>query len=158
MGETDINRQSPNVYRMKLLGANVTSVQDGLKTLKEATTAAIQAWAGDIENTFYVIGSAVGPHPYPSIVRDFQSVIGKETKQQLKDYGIKADYIIACVGGGSNAIGIFNEFLDDLSVNLIGVEAAGLGADTPYNAATLTKGRDGIIHGMKTIVLQDETR
>ena len=141
---------------MQLLGARVVSVEDGLKTLKEATTAAIQAWVNEIESTFYVIGSAVGPHPYPRIVRDFQSIIGRETKAQLKEYGVHPDYVIACVGGGSNAIGIFSAFLGDADVNLIGVEAAGLGAHTPYHAATLTKGRAGIIHGMKTIVLQDE--
>lgn len=156
MGAVDIARQSLNAYRMKLLGANLISVEDGLKTLKEATTAAIQTWVNEIESTFYVIGSVVGPHPYPLIVRDFQSIIGRETKAQLAEHGVKADYIIACVGGGSNAIGIFHEFLSDESVNLIGIEAAGLGANTAYHAATLTKGRTGIIHGMKTIVLQDK--
>ncbi|WP_169942230.1 tryptophan synthase subunit beta [Campylobacter sp. RM15925] len=156
MGATDVARQQLNAFRMDLLGAKVVSIHDGLKTLKEATTAAIQAWVNEIESSFYVIGSAVGPHPYPKIVRELQSVIGSETKEQLKEYGVKADYIIACVGGGSNAIGIFSGFLEDISVNLIGIEAAGLGADTPYHAATLTKGREGIIHGMKTIVLQDD--
>jgi len=156
MGATDVERQQLNAFRMQLLGARVVSVEDGLKTLKEATTAAIQAWVNEIESAFYVIGSAVGPHPYPRIVRDFQSIIGRETKEQLKEYGVHPDYVIACVGGGSNAIGIFSAFLDDADVNLIGVEAAGLGAHTPYHAATLTKGRTGIIHGMKTIVLQDE--
>ena len=156
MGATDVERQQLNAFRMQLLGARVVSVEDGLKTLKEATTAAIQAWVNEIESAFYVIGSAVGPHPYPRIVRDFQSIIGRETKEQLKEYGVHPDYVIACVGGGSNAIGIFSAFLGDADVNLIGVEAAGLGADTPYHAATLTKGRTGIIHGMKTIVLQDE--
>lgn len=155
MGAVDVARQQLNAFRMDLLGAKVVSIEDGLKTLKEATTAAIQAWVNEIESAFYVIGSAVGPHPYPKIVRELQSVIGRETKAQLKEYGVNADYIIACVGGGSNAIGIFGEFLSDENVNLIGVEAAGLGADTPYHAATLTKGREGIIHGMKTIVLQD---
>ena len=156
MGATDVERQQLNAFRMQLLGARVVSVEDGLKTLKEATTAAIQAWVNEIESAFYVIGSAVGPHPYPRIVRDFQSIIGRETKEQLKEYGVHPDYVIACVGGGSNAIGIFSAFLGDADVNLIGVEAAGLGAYTPYHAATLTKGRTGIIHGMKTIVLQDE--
>ena len=156
MGATDVERQQLNAFRMQLLGARVVSVEDGLKTLKEATTAAIQAWVNEIESAFYVIGSAVGPHPYPRIVRDFQSIIGRETRAQLKEHGVHPDYVIACVGGGSNAIGIFSAFLDDVDVNLIGVEAAGLGADTPYHAATLTKGRTGIIHGMKTIVLQDE--
>ncbi|WP_169973445.1 MULTISPECIES: tryptophan synthase subunit beta [unclassified Campylobacter] len=156
MGATDVARQQLNAFRMDLLGAKVVSIYDGLKTLKEATTAAIQAWVNEIESSFYVIGSAVGPHPYPKIVRELQSVIGSETKEQLKEYGVKADYIIACVGGGSNAIGIFSGFLEDISVKLVGIEAAGLGADTPYHAATLTKGREGIIHGMKTIVLQDD--
>ena len=156
MGATDVQRQQLNAFRMQLLGARVVSVEDGLKTLKEATTAAIQAWVNEIESAFYIIGSAVGPHPYPRIVRDLQSIIGRETKEQLKEYGVHPDYVIACVGGGSNAIGIFSAFLDDADVNLIGVEAAGLGAHTPYHAATLTKGRTGIIHGMKTIVLQDE--
>lgn len=155
MGATDIARQRLNAYRMTLLGARVVSVEDGLKTLKEATTAAIQAWVNEIESVFYVIGSAVGPHPYPTIVRDFQSVIGRETRAQLNGYGVKPDYVVACVGGGSNAIGIFNEFLGDADVKLIGIEAGGLGADTPYHAATLTNGRAGVIHGMKTMVLQD---
>ena len=155
MGATDITRQRLNAYRMALLGARVVSVEDGLKTLKEATTAAIQAWVNEIESVFYVIGSAVGPHPYPTIVRDFQSVIGRETRAQLNEYGVKPDYVVACVGGGSNAIGIFNEFLGDADVKLIGIEAGGLGADTPYHAATLTNGRAGVIHGMKTMVLQD---
>ncbi|MDK8322729.1 MAG: tryptophan synthase subunit beta [Campylobacter ureolyticus] len=156
MGEVDAKRQELNKFRMKLLGANVVEIKDGLKTLKEATTAAIQAWVNEIESVFYVIGSVVGPYPYPTMVRDFQSIIGHETKSQLKEKGINADYIIACVGGGSNAMGIFSAFLDDKNINLIGVEAGGLGANTPYNAATLTNGKEGIIHGMKTIVLQDK--
>ncbi|TQR61158.1 tryptophan synthase subunit beta [Campylobacter troglodytis] len=155
MGEVDAKRQALNVYKMKLLGAKVNEIKTGLKTLKEATTAAIQSWVAQIENVFYVIGSAVGPYPYPQMVTHFQSVIGKEAKKQFKKLGKKPDIIIACVGGGSNAIGIFNEFLKDKSVRLIGIEAAGLGANTPYHAATLTKGRDGIIHGMLTKVLQD---
>ena len=156
MGETDAARQQLNAFRMQLLGANLIKIGTGLKTLKEATTAAIQAWVNEIESVFYVIGSAVGPHPYPKMVRDFQSVIGAETKSQLASKGIKADYVLACVGGGSNAIGIFSAFVDDPSVQLIGVEAGGLGAHTPYHAATITNGRAGIIHGMKTIVLQDK--
>ena len=156
MGETDAARQQLNVFRMKLLGANLIKIGTGLKTLKEATTAAIQAWVNEIESVFYVIGSAVGPHPYPKMVREFQSVIGTETKSQLASKGIKADYVLACVGGGSNAIGIFSAFVDDPAVQLIGVEAGGLGAQTPYHAATITNGRAGIIHGMKTIVLQDK--
>ncbi|WP_297902648.1 tryptophan synthase subunit beta [uncultured Campylobacter sp.] len=156
MGETDAARQQLNAFRMQLLGANLIKIGTGLKTLKEATTAAIQAWVNEIESVFYVIGSAVGPHPYPKMVRDFQSVIGAETKSQLASKGIKADYVLACVGGGSNAIGIFSAFVDDPAVQLIGVEAGGLGAQTPYHAATITNGRAGIIHGMKTIVLQDK--
>lgn len=156
MGECDTKRQALNVYKMELLGANVVPISDGLGTLKEATTAAIQAWVNEIESRFYVIGSAVGPHPYPKIVRDFQTVIGSEAKAQLEEKSVKPDYIIACVGGGSNAIGIFSAFIDDPSVNIIGIEAAGLGIETKYHAATLTKGNEGIIHGMKTIVLQDE--
>ena len=156
MGETDAARQQLNAFRMQLLGANLIKIGTGLKTLKEATTAAIQAWVNEIESVFYVIGSAVGPHPYPKMVRDFQSVIGTETKSQLASKGIKADYVLACVGGGSNAIGIFSAFVDDPAVQLIGVEAGGLGTQTPYHAATITNGRAGIIHGMKTIVLQDK--
>nr|WP_314217350.1 tryptophan synthase subunit beta [uncultured Campylobacter sp.] len=156
MGETDAARQQLNAFRMQLLGANLIKIGTGLKTLKEATTAAIQAWVNEIESVFYVIGSAVGPHPYPKMVRDFQSVIGAETRSQLASKGIKADYVLACVGGGSNAIGIFSAFVDDPNVQLIGVEAGGLGAHTPYHAATITNGRAGIIHGMKTIVLQDK--
>lgn len=156
MGETDAARQQLNAFRMQLLGANLIKIGTGLKTLKEATTAAIQAWVNEIESVFYVIGSVVGPHPYPKMVRDFQSVIGAETRSQLASKGIKADYVLACVGGGSNAIGIFSAFVDDSAVQLIGVEAGGLGAHTPYHAATITNGRAGIIHGMKTIVLQDK--
>lgn len=156
MGETDAVRQQLNAFRMQLLGANLIKIDTGLKTLKEATTAAIQAWVNEIESVFYVIGSAVGPHPYPKMVRDFQSVIGTETKSQLASKGVKADYVLACVGGGSNAIGIFSAFVDDPNVQLLGIEAGGLGAQTPYHAATITNGCAGIIHGMKTIVLQDK--
>ena len=156
MGETDAARQQLNAFRMQLLGANLIKIGTGLKTLKEATTAAIQAWVNEIESVFYVIGSAVGPYPYPKMVRDFQSVIGTETRSQLASKGIKADYVLACVGGGSNAIGIFSAFVDDPNVQLLGIEAGGLGAHTPYHAATITNGRAGIIHGMKTIVLQDK--
>ena len=148
MGAVDIERQKLNVFRMELLGAKVVSVEDGLKTLKEATTAAIQAWVAEIETVFYVIGSVVGPHPYPTIVRDFQSIIGKEARHQIEDLGKHADHVIACVGGGSNAIGIFSGFLDDETTKLYGVEAGGLGIDTDMHAATLTLGSEGIIHGM----------
>ncbi len=155
MGAVDIERQKLNVFRMELLGAKVISVEEGLKTLKEATTAAIQAWINEVENVFYVIGSVVGPHPYPKIVKEFQSVIGTETKKQMEKYG-KPDCIIACVGGGSNAMGIFSAFLDDNSVALYGIEAGGKGLDTNEHAATLTKGSPGVLHGMKTYVLQDK--
>ena len=156
MGAVDIERQKLNVFRMELLGARVIAVEEGLKTLKEATTAAIQSWVGEIETVFYVIGSAVGPHPYPKMVKDFQSVIGKEAKQQIEALGKHADHVIACVGGGSNAIGIFSAFLDDSTTKLYGVEAGGYGIDTDMHAATLSLGKEGIIHGMKTYVLQNQ--
>ena len=156
MGAVDIERQRLNVFRMELLGARVVSITDGLQTLKEATTAAIQSWVAEIETVFYVIGSAVGPHPYPTIVRDFQQVIGDETRAQLDALGKHADHVIACVGGGSNAIGIFTAFLSDSRTHLYGTEAGGEGIDTDKHAATLTLGKEGIIHGMKTYVLQDK--
>ena len=156
MGAVDIERQRLNVFRMELLGAKVVSITDGLQTLKEATTAAIQSWVAEIETVFYVIGSAVGPHPYPTIVRDFQQVIGNETRAQLDALGKHADHVIACVGGGSNAIGIFTAFLSDSRTRLYGTEAGGEGIDTDKHAATLTLGKEGIIHGMKTYVLQDK--
>ena len=156
MGAVDIERQRLNVFRMELLGARVVSITDGLQTLKEATTAAIQSWVAEIETVFYVIGSAVGPHPYPTIVRDFQQVIGNETRAQLAALGKHADHVIACVGGGSNAIGIFTAFLSDPHTHLYGTEAGGEGIDTDKHAATLTLGKEGIIHGMKTYVLQDK--
>ena len=156
MGAVDIERQRLNVFRMELLGAKVVSITDGLQTLKEATTAAIQSWVAEIETVFYVIGSAVGPHPYPTIVRDFQQVIGNETRAQLDALGKHSDHVIACVGGGSNAIGIFTAFLSDPSTHLYGTEAGGEGIDTDKHAATLTLGKEGIIHGMKTYVLQDK--
>lgn len=156
MGAVDIERQKLNVFRMELLGAKVVSVEDGLKTLKEATTAAIQSWVAEIESVFYVIGSAVGPHPYPSIVKDFQSVIGTEARKQIESLGKHADHVIACVGGGSNAIGIFSGFLNDKTTKLYGIEAGGHGITTDMHAATLTLGKEGIIHGMKTYVLQNK--
>lgn len=155
MGELDAQRQELNKFRMSLLGAKLIEVKDGNRTLNDAVDAAINAWVNSSEEVFYVLGSAVGPHPYPTMVAYFQSIIGAETKQQLKQKNIKADYIIACIGGGSNAIGIFKEFIND-DINLIGVEAGGLGVDTKYHAATMSKGKEGIIHGMKTIVLQDD--
>lgn len=156
MGAVDMERQKLNVFRMELLGAKVVAIHDGLKTLKDATTAAIQSWVEQVEDVFYVIGSAVGPHPYPSMVKDFQAIIGKECREQLTALGKHADHVIACVGGGSNAIGIFSGFLDDDTTRLYGVEAGGYGIDTDKHAATLTLGKEGIIHGMKTYVLQDE--
>jgi tryptophan synthase beta chain len=156
MGEVDMERQSLNVFRMKLLGAEVRAVKSGSRTLKDATNEAIRDWVTNVSNTHYIIGSVVGPHPYPMLVRDFQSIIGTETKDQiLKKYGRLPDYIVACVGGGSNAIGIFYPFVKS-QVKLIGVEAAGLGLETLKHSATLTKGREGILHGMKTYLLQDE--
>jgi tryptophan synthase beta chain len=156
MGEVDIERQKPNVFRMRLLGAEVIPVSSGSKTLKDATNEAIRDWVANVGNTHYIIGSVMGPHPYPMLVRDFQSIIGIETKAQiLEAEGRLPDYAIACVGGGSNAMGMFYPFLND-SVKKIGVEAAGLGLDTDKNCATLTLGQEGIFQGMKTYLLQDE--
>ncbi|SNX55285.1 tryptophan synthase subunit beta [Thermoanaerobacterium sp. RBIITD] len=157
MGEEDIRRQSLNVFRMKLLGAKVTPVKSGTGTLKDAVNEAIRDWVTNIEDTFYVMGSVVGPHPYPTMVRDFQRVIGDETREQIiKKEGRLPDYIIACVGGGSNSMGIFYPFVNDTSVKLIGVEAAGLGIDTDKHAATMAKGSIGVLHGMMTYLLQDD--
>jgi len=156
MGETDIMRQKPNVFRMQLLGSEVRPVNSGSKTLKDATNEAIRDWVTNVKDTHYIIGSVVGPHPYPMIVRDFQSIIGIETKEQiLKAEGRLPDDIIACVGGGSNAIGIFYPFINDVEVNLIGVEAEGLGIETGKHCATLSVGEPGIFHGMKTYLLQN---
>ncbi len=156
MGIEDIERQKLNVFRMRLLGANVIPVNSGSKTLKDATNEAIRDWIANVENTHYIIGSVVGPHPYPMIVRDFQSIIGKEAKEQIiKKEGKLPNYVLACVGGGSNAIGIFHDFINDKDVQLIGVEAAGYGIDTKLHCATLTLGTEGIIHGMKTYLLQN---
>ncbi len=156
MGEEDIRRQSLNVFRMKLMGAEVRSVSTGSRTLKDAINEAMRDWVSNPDNSYYLLGSAVGPHPYPSIVRDFQAIIGKETKQQILDKsGRLPHYIIACVGGGSNAIGIFHPFLNDQDVSLIGVEAAGRGIDTGEHAASLIAGRVGVLHGAKSYVLQD---
>lgn len=156
MGEDDIKRQSINVFKMKLLGADVTPVSSGSKTLKDAMNEAIRDWVTNVGSTYYVIGSVAGPHPYPMMVRDFQSVIGKETKaQSLKKCGLLPDYIVACVGGGSNAMGIFHSFLKD-RVKFIGVEAAGLGINTGKHAATLCKGSVGVLHGSKSYILQDD--
>ena len=157
MGEEDIKRQAPNVYRMKLLGAKVEPVTSGSRTLKDAINEAIRDWVTNVQTTHYLIGSAVGPHPYPMIVRDFQNVIGKEAREQSIDQiGRLPDYVVACVGGGSNAIGIFSGFVDDQNVGLIGVEAAGEGVDTDRHAATISKGRPGVLHGAMSYLLQDE--
>lgn len=156
MGEVDIERQKPNVFRMKLLGAEVRPVSSGSKTLKDATNEAIRDWVTNVNDTHYIIGSVVGPHPYPMIVRDFQSIIGIEAKEQiLKAENRLPDHIVACVGGGSNAMGIFFPFINDESVSLIGVEAAGYGTNTDKHCATLTLGEPGIFQGMNTYLLQD---
>ncbi|HSW35179.1 MAG TPA: tryptophan synthase subunit beta [Candidatus Limnocylindrales bacterium] len=156
MGEEDIKRQQLNVFRMKLLGARVIPVTSGSKTLKDAANEALRDWVSNVENTHYILGSVVGPHPYPAMVRDFQTVIGRETKEQiLKNSGHLPDYMIACVGGGSNAIGFFHAFLEDESVKLFGVEAAGKGLASGRHAATLTGGRPGVLHGSLSYLLQD---
>ena len=156
MGEIDIERQKPNVFRMKLLGAEVIPVSSGSKTLKDATNEAIRDWVTNIEDTHYIIGSVVGPHPYPMIVRDFQSIIGRETKEQiLFEENRLPNYLLACVGGGSNAIGFFYPFIND-DVKKIGIEAAGYGLNTDKHCATLTLGSEGIFQGMKTYLLQDD--
>lgn len=156
MGEEDIRRQALNVFKMELLGAKVTSVTSGTGTLKDATNEAMRTWAQRCNDTFYVLGSTVGPHPYPMIVRDFQKIISEETKRQcLEKEGKLPEYVIACVGGGSNAMGSFYDFIEDESVHLIGCEAAGKGIDTQLHAATMTKGSIGVLHGMKSLFLQD---
>jgi tryptophan synthase beta chain len=156
MGEEDIRRQSSNVFRMKLLGAEVRPVSTGSRTLKDAINEAIRDWVTNVRYTHFLLGSVVGPHPYPTIVRDFQSIIGRETKEQmLTKYHRLPDYIVACVGGGSNAIGIFHPFVDDASVKLIGVEAAGKGLNSGEHAASLVKGKVGVLHGAKSYLLQD---
>jgi tryptophan synthase beta chain len=157
MGATDIARQQPNVFRMKLLGAEVVPVHSGTATLKDAMNEALRDWVANVENTFYIIGTAAGPHPYPTMVRDFQSVIGVETKEQmLEAEGRLPDTLVACIGGGSNAIGLFHPFLDDRDVEIIGVEAGGDGVETGRHAASLTGGRPGVLHGNRTYLLQDD--
>ena len=157
MGETDMKRQSLNVYRMNLLGAKVTGVKSGTCTLKDAINEAFRDWCSNIDTTFYCIGSVMGPHPYPTMVRDFQKVISQEIKDQLKEKeGKLPDAVFACVGGGSNAMGAFYNFIEDKSVRLIGAEAAGRGINTPDHAATIAKGSLGIFHGMKSLFLQNE--
>lgn len=157
MGETDMKRQSLNVYRMNLLGAKVTGVASGTATLKDAINEAFRDWVSNIDTTFYCIGSVMGPHPYPTMVRDFQKVISAEIKSQLMEKeGRLPDCVVACVGGGSNAMGAFYNFIEDKSVKLVGAEAAGRGIDTPDHAATIAKGSLGIFHGMKSLFLQNE--
>jgi tryptophan synthase beta chain len=155
MGETDIKRQAPNVFRMRLLGAEVRPVTSGSRTLKDAMNEALRDWVTNVADTFYIIGTVAGPHPYPTLVRDFQSIIGNETKAQImKAEGRLPDLLVACIGGGSNAMGLFHPFLDDPSVSIVGVEAAGEGLDKRH-AASLSRGRPGVLHGNRTYLLQD---
>ena len=155
MGEKDIKRQSPNVFRMKLLGAEIRSVKTGSKSLKDAMNEALRDWVTNVKDTFYIIGTAAGPHPYPAMVRDFQSIIGEEVREQiLKAENKLPDLLMACIGGGSNALGLFHEFLDDKQIEMIAVEAAGHGIDTGSHAASLSGGKPGILHGNKTYLLQ----
>ncbi|HAX62105.1 MAG TPA: tryptophan synthase subunit beta [Elusimicrobia bacterium] len=157
MGDEDIKRQALNVFRMKLLGANVIPVHSGSRTLKDAINEALRDWVTNVKTTYYLLGSCVGPHPYPVIVRDFQSVIGSESKKQVFEVEKKLpDYLVACVGGGSNSIGLFHPFYNDKSVKFIGVEAGGLGLATGKHSASLEKGRTGILHGTKSFILQDK--
>ncbi len=157
MGAEDVKRQAQNVYRMKLLGATVVPVESGSKTLKDALNEAMRDWVTNIENTFYIIGTVAGPHPYPMLVRDFQSVIGEECLVQMPEMtGRQPDYVLACIGGGSNAMGIFYPYIDQKATQLIGVEAAGEGLDTGKHAASLTKGYPGVLHGNRTYLLQSD--
>ena len=156
MGTKDIERQAPNVFRMKLLGAEVRPVTSGSRSLKDALNEALRDWVANVETTFYIIGTVAGPHPYPELVREFQSVIGKETKVQMMEAeGRMPDTIVACIGGGSNAMGLFHPFLDDEDVTIIGVEAGGRGVETGAHAASITGGRPGVLHGNRTYLLQD---
>ena len=158
MGEKDNERQSPNVFRMKLLGAEIKNVSSGSKSLKDAMNEALRDWVTNVDNTFYIIGTVAGPHPYPTMVRDFQSVIGKEVRNQIQETENKLpDLLVACIGGGSNAIGLFHEFLDDADVKMLAVEAAGLGLASGKHAASLTGGKPGVLHGNKTYLLQSKT-
>lgn len=157
MGETDVARQAPNVYRMKLLGAEVRPVSSGSKTLKDALNEAMRDWVTNVDDTFYVIGTVAGPHPYPEMVRDFQSIIGREAREQIQEQaGCLPDALVACVGGGSNAIGLFHEFLGDESVQIYGVEAAGDGLETGNHAAPLCAGKPGVLHGNRTYLMEDK--
>jgi tryptophan synthase beta chain len=157
MGAEDIQRQSPNVYRMRLLGATVVPVTSGSQTLKDALNEALRDWVTNIDNTYYIIGTVAGPHPYPAMVRDFQTIIGRETRQQmLEKTGRLPDALVACVGGGSNAIGLFHPFIEDESVAMYGVEAAGLGIETGQHSAPLCAGKPGVLHGNRTYLMADE--
>jgi tryptophan synthase beta chain len=157
MGSEDIKRQAPNVDRMKLMGAEVRPVTSGSRTLKDAINEAIRDWVSNVRNTHYLLGSVVGPHPYPLMVRDFQSIIGREAREQvLKDYQRLPDYLVACVGGGSNSIGLFHPFYDDTDVKFIGVEAGGKGINTKKHSATLARGKAGVLHGTMSYILEDE--
>jgi len=157
MGAVDIERQKPNVFRMKLLGAEVVPVSTGSSTLKDAMNGALRDWVAHVDDTFYVIGTVAGPHPYPAMVRDFQSVIGIETREQIMAAeGRLPDTLVACIGGGSNAMGLFHPFLDDDGIRIVGVEAAGDGIDTDRHAASLSGGKPGVLHGNRTYLLQDE--
>ncbi|MBV6476351.1 MAG: tryptophan synthase subunit beta [Rhodocyclaceae bacterium] len=157
MGSEDVKRQAANVYRMKLLGASVVPVESGSKTLKDALNEAMRDWVTNVGNTFYIIGTVAGPHPYPMMVRDFQTVIGRECRTQMPELaGRQPDYVIACVGGGSNAMGIFYDYIPDASVKLVGVEAAGYGLASGHHSASLIAGRPGVLHGNRTYLLQDE--
>ncbi len=157
MGAKDIKRQKPNVLKMKLLGAEIIEVNSGSASLKDAMNEALRDWVSNVENTFYIIGTAAGPHPYPMMVRDFQSVIGKEVRQQIFDYEKKLpDSLVACIGGGSNSLGLFHEFLDNKNVKLYGVEAGGKGLKTGKHASSLLAGKPGVLHGNKTYILQNE--
>ena len=157
MGEQDIHRQAPNVYRMRLLGAKVVPVTSGSKTLKDALNEALRDWVTNVDNTFYIIGTVAGPHPYPLLVRDFQAIIGREARSQmLSQTGTLPDVLVACVGGGSNAIGLFHPFIGDESVKMIGVEAGGLGVATGKHSAPLNAGRPGVLHGNRTYLMEDD--
>lgn len=157
LGSEDVKRQATNVYRMKLLGATVIPVDSGSCTLKDALNEAMRDWVTNVSNTYYIIGTVAGPHPYPMMVRDFQAIIGNEARQQMREeYGRQPDALIACVGGGSNAIGLFYPYIDEENVRMIGVEAAGKGIDTREHAATLVTGRPGVLHGNRTYLIQDE--
>ncbi|BBL75305.1 tryptophan synthase subunit beta [Methylomagnum ishizawai] len=157
MGSVDVARQAPNVLRMKLLGATVVPVESGSKTLKDALNEALRDWVTNVDNTFYIIGTVAGPHPYPAMVRDFQAVIGREARQQMQEMtGRQADALVACVGGGSNAIGLFYPFIDDKDIAMYGVEAAGDGIETGRHSAPLSAGRPGVLHGNRTYLMEDE--